>query len=197
KKAGFKVAQIRSLINGAAPDAPRLVAAQLDVLRLQRQQLDTAIKLLEHAQSSLDRGEEVDAATLCEIIRSGERAMQDEQWKKVIDRYYTPEEQAHWRKVKKEELGDFDQAAYTKAWADLAARIEAAMPLDPASDEAQGFLAEWSKLLEPFLKVATPEMKAGAKGMWSRIEEWEHEVDSPISSKVAKFMAQAAAARQP
>ena len=88
-------------------------------------------------------------------------------------------------------MAGFDQAAYTKAWEDLNARIEAALPLDPASDKAQGFVAEWNTLIEPFMKMATPEMKKGAGNLWSRIDEWEGEVKSPISSKVFKFMQEA------
>jgi DNA-binding transcriptional MerR regulator len=195
KKAGFTVAQMRSLMNGKGPDAASLVAAQIDILKAQRAQLDTAVKILSAVQRRLGDGEEIDVETLCELIRTGERTMEHEQWKKVLDRYYTPEEQERWRKVKESAFKGFDQAAYNKAWKDLSDRIEKALPMDPASEKAQAFVKEWNKLLEPFMKVATPEMKAGAKGFWSRIDEWEGEVKSPISSKVAKFMGEAMKAR--
>lgn len=183
-------------MNGGAADAPRLVAAQLDILKSQRRQLDTAIALLEHARRKLREGEEIGAGALCEIIKSGDCAVWEERWKKVIDRYYSPEQQAEWRerKLKAVEAAGFDQDAYTKAWKDLTARIEAAMPLSPRCDEAQAFVAEWNKLLEPFLCVATPAMQDAANGMWSRIEEWEHEVDTPVSASALKFIAQASAA---
>lgn len=192
KKAGFTVAQIRTLMAGA-DDLRRLVEAQLEMLTLQRAQIDTALGLLRSVRERLDHGEAIDAETLCDVIRTGERTMQDEQWKKVLDRYYTPEEQAHWRKHKEETaaMEGFDQAAYTKAWEELNARIEAALPLDPSSDKAQGFVAEWNKLLEPFMKMATPEMMKGAGRIWSNIDEWEGEVKSPISSKVVKFIGEA------
>lgn len=192
KKAGFTVAQIRMLLNGGG-DLYRLVEAQLELLSLQQSQLATAVALLRSVRDRLVRGQAIDADTLCEVIRTGERTMQDQQWKKVLDRYYTPEEQEQWRKHKEKTvaMAGFDQAGYTKSWEDLNARIEAALPLDPASDQAQAFVAEWNNLLEPFIKMATPEMKTGAGRIWSNIEEWEGEVKSPISSKVVRFITEA------
>lgn len=192
KKAGFTVAQIRTLTKGAG-DLRRLVKAQLEVLTLQEAQLATAVSLLRSVRDRLDHGDPIDAETLCDLIRTGERTMQEDQWRNVLDRYYTPEEQAHWRKKKQEMAGaaGFDQEAYAKAWEDLNRRIEAALPLDPASDKAQGFVAEWNTLLEPFMKMATPEMKKGAGRLWSRIEEWEGEVKSPISSRAVNFIREA------
>ncbi|MFQ5563508.1 MAG: hypothetical protein ACE5FO_08050 [Parvularculaceae bacterium] len=117
--------------------------------------------------------------------------MQDEAWKKLIDKHYTKEEQEHWRKVKADALKGFDQAAYTKAWADLNDRIAAALPLDPASKAAQDFLAEWKALLKPFLDVADEKMKADAAKFWRRMDEWDGAVKSPISKEVWAFIAEA------
>ncbi|MFZ5618367.1 MAG: MerR family transcriptional regulator [Pseudomonadota bacterium] len=192
KRAGFTVAQIRSLIRGIA-ELSFLVDAQLSALKAQANEIETAVLLLSSVRERLGKGEALGAATLCELIRTGEKTMEEKQWKKVLDRYYTPEEQAHWRekKVDLAKAAGFDQAAYTKAWEDLSARIEAALPLDPASDKAQGFVEEWNKLLEPFMKIASPEMMKGAANMWSRIEEWEGDVKSPVSSKAAAFIREA------
>lgn len=192
KRAGFTVAQIRLLIEGKA-ELATLIDAQLDALKAQMGEIETAVGLLSSVRRKLGEGETLDASTLCELIRTGERTMEDQQWKKVLDRYYTPEEQAHWREKKLEmaNAGGFDQTAYTKAWEDLSRRIEAALPLDPASDKAQNFVAEWNKLLEPFMKVATPEMMKGAANLWSSVSEWEGDVKSPISSRVMAFMREA------
>lgn len=170
-----------------------MIDAQLDALKAQKGEIETTVSLLSSVRRKLGEGEALDASTLCELIKAGERTMQDQQWKKALDRYYTPEEQAHWReqKLKMAKAGGFDQAAYTKAWEDLSRRIAAALPLDPASEKAQGFVAEWNKLLEPFMKIATPEMTKGAANLWSRIDEWEGDVKSPISSKVMTFIREA------
>ena len=78
--------------------------------------------------------------------------MAEENWKKVTDRYFSEEEKAHWAERMPAAPGDFDQEAYSRQWSELSARIEAALPLDPASAEAQAFLDEWQTLLEPFTR---------------------------------------------
>lgn len=192
RRAGFSIAQIRVLVAGSC-DLSRLIDAQLEALKAQAKEVGAAVELLSSVKEQLAKGDAPNAHTLCELIKAGERSMEENKWKKVLDRYYTPEEQEEWR-VKKEEMaraGGFDQASYTKAWEDLSRRIEAALPIDPASEAAQRFVGEWNRLLEPFFKVASPEMMKGASGMWSRIDEWEGEVKSPISSKVAHFIREA------
>ena len=192
RRAGFTISQIRQMMGGKA-DLERLVEAQLEALTAQRGEIETAVALLSSVKTRLATGAAIDAATLCALIKTGEMTMEEMQWKKVLDRYYTPEEQEEWR-AKKEEMakaGGFDQASYTKSWEDLSRRIEAALPIDPASEAAQRFVGEWNRLLEPFTKAASPEMMKGASAMWSRIEEWEGEVKSPISSKVAHFIREA------
>ena len=83
--------------------------------------------------------------------------MEHENWKKVADRYFTPEEQARWAETMKDGPADFDQEAYSRQWSDLSARIAAALPLDPVGPEARAFYDEWQALLAPFTAVATPE----------------------------------------
>ena len=119
--------------------------------------------------------------------------MEHENWKKVLDRYYSPEEQAHW--AERMPAG-FDQQDYSRKWAELSARIEAALPLDPASAQAQAFLDEWKALLEPFTAVATPEMLAGATNLYNRMDEWKDQQQPPFSMEVWQFIQAAGKARQ-
>ena len=197
KRAGFTVAQIRSIAGGKG-DFSRLVAAQLEVLKLQEGEMRRAVALLSSVKARLDRCEAIDAGTLCNVIREGEKVMADDQWKKVADRYYSPEEQAVW-KAKKEELakaGGFDQASYSRAWEDLSARIDAALPLDPESARPRAFHDEWNRLLEPFMKIATPEMTRGASRVWANMNEWQGEMKSPISPRVWSFMTEVSKLRK-
>ncbi|MFX5813297.1 hypothetical protein ABTE31_21565, partial [Acinetobacter baumannii] len=68
-------------------------------LAVQAQEIGDAITLIDSALSRINRGEPLDAATLCSLIRDGDTIMNDQAkaWKDVIDRYYTPEELAEWR----------------------------------------------------------------------------------------------------
>ncbi len=55
-------------------------------------------------------------------------------------------------------------------WRDLSDRIEAALPLDPATDAALAFVSEWFVLLEPFSRNATKSMWEGSARMYSDMD---------------------------
>jgi DNA-binding transcriptional MerR regulator len=193
KRAGLTLAQIGKLTAQRTMDLRSIVEAQLNVIEERKAELDEARTLLLSIKSRIDRGEPVDAATFCSLIRNGDAIMEAENWKKVTERYFTPEEKAHWAARMPE---GFDQQAYSRQWTDLSARIEAALPLDPASAEAQALLDEWQALLKPFTDVATPQMMAGASRLYRRLDEWKEEQKPPFSMEVWQLMQAAAAARR-
>ena len=120
--------------------------------------------------------------------------MEAENWKRALERHYSPEELAHW--AANPPPPGFDQAAYSRSWEELGARIEAALPLDPAGDRAQAFLREWNALLEPFRAVATPQMMEGAKSFWESGTAFEGQGGArpPFSRAVMQFVMAASAA---
>ena len=91
---------------------------------------------------------------------------------------------------------DFDNEAHHAKWKDLSDRIKAALPMDPASPQAQAFLDEWGEMIRPYLAVASPEMLAGVKAFHDNIEEWDGEVDSPFDAEVYRFHIAAHEARE-
>ena len=194
KRAGFSISQIRTLMAKGAPDAAALVDAQAEALSAQMERIASSLDVLEHVRRRLKTGEPADAETLCQLIRTGVFSMEQNSWNKIYNRYYTPQEQKEWAKTKEKMCADFDQEAYNQAWADLAGRIEKSLPLDPASKKAQAFLQEWNTLLEPFAKIATPEMMEGASRFWRNIDDWYGEVEQPVTPKVVKFITAAKAA---
>lgn len=195
KRAGLTLAQIQRLTATRPFDLAALVDAQLEALAHREAELAEAKALLLSVKSRIDRGEPVDAATFCSLIRQGDAVMEPENWKTVTDRYFTPEQKAEWAEKMKDVPRDFDQEAYSRQWSELSARIEAALPLDPASPEAQAFYDEWQALLAPFKAVATPEMMAGASNLYSRMEEWQGEQKPPFSMDVWRFIQEAGKAR--
>jgi DNA-binding transcriptional MerR regulator len=195
KRAGLTLAQIQRLTAKHPLDLGRLIEAQLEALAERQTEIAEARALLVSVKSRIDRGEPVDVATFCSLIRQGDAVMEHENWKVVADRYFTPEQQAHWAERMKDVPPGFDQDAYNSQWAELGARIAAALPLDPASREAQVFLDEWKALLEPFTSVATPEMMAGAANLYSRMEEWKGDQQPPFSMEVWNFIQAAGKAR--
>ena len=181
KAAGFSLADIGRILAGKAFDLGRLISAQVDALEARQAGLIEAKRLLLSAKSRVDRGEPLDAETLCSLIRSGDRAMEAENMKKVTERYFTPEELERWRERREELQPDYDPYAQLAKWRELSTRIEAALPLDPASEKAEGFVHEYFKLLEPFTRIATPEMWAGAKKMYEKQHEWNGQADTGFS----------------
>jgi hypothetical protein len=119
--------------------------------------------------------------------------METEKWKEALERHYSPEELAHW--AENPPPADFDQEAYGRQWSELGARIETALPLDPASAEAQAFVQEWNALLAPFKAVATPQMMEGAKSFWEKAEEHSAGMQLPFSPAVMRFIQEAGKAR--
>ncbi|MDF7776976.1 MerR family transcriptional regulator [Sphingomonas sp. AOB5] len=186
KRAGFSLAQIAGLLGDRRIDLGRLVAAQIAALDARQAEIAEARALLQTVQSRIDHGEPVDVATLCSLIKSGDMMMEHENWKAVSDRYLSDEAKADF--AANPPPSGFDQADYSAKWADLTGRIEAALPMDPASAEARAFYDEWQALLAPFRAVATPAMMQGVSGMYDRIGEWKGEQKPPFSPEVWDFI---------
>lgn len=193
KKAGLTIAQIQRLTSRKPLDLAKLIEAQLAALEAQAQSLEESRGLLLAIKSRIDQGAPVDVVTLCALIRHGETMMSDNAMKQVLEKHYTPEELAHWAENPPPQ--GFDQEAYARQWQELGARIEAALPLDPASDEAARFVAEWEQLLAPFKAVATPQMMEGAQRFWDNAEQHRGEMQLPFSPAVMAFIRSAQAAR--
>lgn len=195
KRAGLSLAQIQRLTATRPLDLARLIDAQLEALAASEAEIAEARTLLLHVKSRIDRGEPVDAATFCSLIRNGDAVMEHENWKKVADRYFTPEQQAHWAERMQDMPAGFDHDGYNRQWAELGTRIAAALPLDPKSDEAKAYYDEWQALLAPFKAVATPTMMAGATSLYNRMDEWQSEQKPPFSMDVWTFIQAVGACR--
>ena len=198
KRAGFSLAQIGGILGGRRLDLGKLIAAQLDALDVERERIDEAAAALRLARDRLAAGQTVDVDTFCTLIKQGERMMSEvEAWKKVTDQYVSPGNKPDWDKSYPEMAAGFNQEDYSAKWRDLGQRIEAALPLDPASEPARAFLAEWKALLEPFTRVATPGMMADSRKLYSNMDSWAAEPgapEPPFTSRVWQFMNEVGAA---
>jgi DNA-binding transcriptional MerR regulator len=193
KRADLSLAQIQRLTARRALDLGRLINAQLEALADREAEIAEAKKLLLAVKSRIDRGEPVDAATFCSLIRNGDAVMAAENWKNVTDRYFSEAEKEEWASRMPAMPEGFDMEAYNRQWTDLAARIEAALPLDPKSEQAKAYYDEWQALLAPFKAVATPNMMAGATNLYNRMDEWKDEQKPPFSMAVWQFIQQVGA----
>jgi DNA-binding transcriptional MerR regulator len=189
KRAGLSLAQIGRLTERGSLDLGGLIEAQLKTIEERKTELDEARVLLLAVKSRIDRGEPVDAATFCSLIRHGDKIMEADDWKKVTDRYFSPEEKARWAERMKEAPAEFDQAEYSRKWKDLGDRVQAAIPSGPDSAEAQALYDEWQALLAPFTAVATPEMMQGATRLYERMDEWHGDTpQAPFTPDAFRFI---------
>lgn len=195
KCAGFTLAEIGRMLGPRPPDLGTLVAAQIADLDRRLDDLTASRGLLLGVQSSIDRGEPIDVATLCSLIRTGENTVEPDNWRAVTNRYFTPQQKEEWQATMKALPATYTQEDHGARWKDLSARIEAAIPLDPASEAAQGFVDEWFALLKPFSSVATPEMWNGAGRMYSEMDRWPAKADPGFSRDVYYFISTATKAR--
>ena len=187
KRTGLSLAQIAKLTSRGSLDLGAVVDAQLQLIDERKSELEEAKALLLTIKSRIDRGEPVDAATFCSLIRQGERIMEPEDWKKVTDRYFTKEEQEHWAEHPPQ--AGFDQDDYSRKWKDLGDRVQAAIPSGPDTPEAQALFDEWQELLAPFTAVATPQMMAGATRLYERMDEWHGDApQAPFTPEAFRFI---------
>jgi DNA-binding transcriptional MerR regulator len=196
KRAGLTLAQIQKFSAGRIIDLRHLIAAQMESLQERRGALDQAYALLSSILSRIDRSEPIDAATFCSLIRQGEAAMSQAKFNELTTRYMSAEQREAFDKAAAALPTNFDNAAHNEKWKNLAARIKAALPLDPASPKAQAFLDEWGEMIQPFLAVASPEALRGVKNFHENIEKWEGEVEYPFDAEVFRFHQEAARARE-
>ena len=189
KRAGLSLSQIAELASDRWPDLKALVAAQLAALDRRQAELGEARSLLLSVKSRIDRGEPVDVATFCSLIENKELIMSKEQWDRVSDRFFTPEQKADFAESMQRVPAGFDHAEYNRKWKDLGDRVQAAIPGGPDTPEAQALYDEWQELLAPFKAVATPEMMKGVSTMYERMGEWKSEVPSaPFTPEAYQFI---------
>lgn len=198
KRAGLTLGAIGALFAVRRPPIEPMLRAQLEIIEGQAAALTEAARLLRTALSRIEGGEPLDAATLCSLIQTGETMMTTkEQWDRVSARYLSEEAKTDFATWPDQALSPEEGQRYTERWADLGARIKAALPLDPASEQAQAFVREWSALLEPFRAVATPAMMEGITRMYDDMSNWGESAPSPgFDHEVWTFIQQASAARR-
>jgi DNA-binding transcriptional MerR regulator len=193
KRAGLTLGQIEKLSAGRRIDLAKLIAAQIQSLDERKREIDAARSLRSSIQSRLDRSEPIDVATFCSLIRQGETVMSHQQWFEEAAGHMTEEQRETVAKIKAALPAGFDGKAQMAKFQELNDRIKAALPLDPASDEAQAFLAERDTMLAPFVALMPPEMKEASNNLREKIRQGEF--SSPIDAEVDRFYQDAKRAR--
>ena len=193
KRAGLTLGQIEKLSAGRKTDLAGLIGAQLRSLDERQHEIEAARDLLTSILSRLDRSEPIDVATFCSLIRQGETVMSQEKWFEEASGFMTEDQRDILAQARVAMPANVDRTGAREKFNALNARINAALPLDPASDEAQAFLAERDAMLAPFLAAMPAAMKEMSKNLSAKIKQGE--LASPIDAEVHRFYKEAAQAR--
>lgn len=192
KRAGFTLTQVAAMIGSAEIEAKKVLRIQQSLLKEQLKQTQAALAAIDTAIERLDETA-TDLFTLCNMIKIGETAMDEDKWKKVWDKFYTEDEQERWRKAKEAVPEDIQKACEAK-WPQLIARTEALIGTDPASDEAQQIVKEWNALTQVIYDI-DPTLTASAGRMYDKMDEWPDDAPAaPFSPEVWEFVQAAAKA---
>lgn len=195
KRAGFSLKKIADLLAGRDVDLRRLIDAQLAELDARAVALTQSRALLRSVQSRLDRGDAIDVATLCSLIRTGTTFMDDGNWQTIVDAYFSADQQQDLQDRMAGASAGFAEPEYRAKWKALGTRILAALPLDPGSAAAQAFVDEWFALLKPFSRIATPAMWNGAVRMYDGMDQWKERPDMGFDAHIWTFVRAATKAR--
>jgi DNA-binding transcriptional MerR regulator len=194
KRAGLTLGQIQKIGAGRKIDLAKLIAVQMQSLDERRRELDAARQLLSSVLSRLDRSEPIDVATFCSLIQRGETVMSRQKWFEEAATHMTEDQREAIQKLKAAVPAGFDGKAQMEKFRELNARIKAALPLDPASEQAQRFLDERDVMLEPFLAIMPPELKEWSNNLRGKIKQGD--LPPPIDAEVDRFYQEAKRARR-
>jgi DNA-binding transcriptional MerR regulator len=195
RRAGYALAEIRDLLKKSDFDADEVISLHLGALKDERAELDRSIALLEGARERLRDGTAPDAEALCELIRLAERGLEEENWRKALSRYWTDAEQEHMKTALSAAFPGDCEARTGLDWADLVARIEAAIAKGhkPSTEAAIALGREWLVLQEP-LANALPDYWPRLARMYAEMDRWSHLAAPPFSKAVLDYVKAAVAA---
>ena len=187
RQAGFSLDDIQKMQSTPA-DAKAIIGAHLSGLRARTEELQSAIRKLEIIENGLDKNHQSDIALICTILEIAETCEDGARWRTVLARYLNNQQTDDWMIMREQLRERVDPEHYDQAWTDLINEIKRALPLNPTSSEAQGFLDRWEVLLAPFRDVASPDQQKTAAEMWSGVGSWNQSVDHPMTQEVADFI---------
>ena len=129
---GIPLKRIKAMLDRDPDALARALQMQRTVLEEKRRLLDHAIQAICLAEHSFAEGKRPDSAIFKHIIEVIE-TQNNNDWS---EKYYSPEARAKIQKRQREWTPQL-RAQTTNAWLDLFREVEAALDLDPASEQAR------------------------------------------------------------
>jgi DNA-binding transcriptional MerR regulator len=192
---GFSLEEIKALMSAGPRSLQDVLAQQKTMMQAKRVQLDGIIQAIGETERLLRAGL-CDWNSLVKVIQ----AIQMEQNKDWVNKYFTPEQQQQMQKLSEQSYSDearqrlaargewteADQERANAQWSALIADIGrlAAANTDPAGAEAQDVAKRHSDLIAAFTG-GDPEIGSGLKRWWQNFDALP-DAQKPIPSPYTK-----------
>lgn len=193
---GFSLDEIKALLRGSPRGLPDVLAQQKAMMQAKREQLENIIAAIDETEKLLASGG-CDWDSLVKVIQ----AIQMEQNRDWVNKYFTPEQQEHMQKLSEQAYSDearqrlaarggewteADQQRASAQWASVSADIVrlADASADPAGAEAQDLAARYTGLIEGFTG-GDSEIASGLNRFWQSYDTLPDE-QKPFPSPYTK-----------
>ncbi|MGB6413064.1 MAG: TipAS antibiotic-recognition domain-containing protein, partial [Candidatus Cybelea sp.] len=189
---GFSLDQIKQLLGESSQPLADALRMQRDVIARQRRRLDTALAVIERAESALGADSRADRREILRTLMEVFKMQNDFTW---TQEYYSEEARAKIEERRRSMPPDAIEQG-ERDWATLIADVEAAAAqgIDPASEPASALAARWGQLVGSFTQV-NAEISSGLNELWSDQTHWPADFKRPWSDAADAFIKEAMGCR--
>ncbi len=203
---GFSLDEIKALLSGSPRSLQEVLSQQREMMQAKWVQLESIIQAIDETEKLLQVGQ-CDWESLIRVIQ----AIQMEQDKDWVKKYFTPEQQQQMQQLSeqsytpetRERLAargpwtEADQEQASAQWSSVLSDVArlAAAGTDPASAEAQDVAMRHSNLISAFTG-GDPEISGGLNKWWKNFEDLpdaQKPMQSPYNKEQQAWLEQALA----
>jgi MerR family transcriptional regulator, thiopeptide resistance regulator len=163
---GIPLREIRLLLKHGPLTLADSLHLQREALAEKRKLIDRAVVAIEAAERVIQSGQTTDASILRKIIEVIDMQPQENSMRK----YYTDQAWLDKERIERETPAEARQK-HIRALRQVFAEIEAAIDLDPASEEAQALTKKWLQLAEK-AHGGNEAVRAGNTQAWNDYQNW-------------------------
>ncbi|MEE8259168.1 MAG: MerR family transcriptional regulator [Sphingomonadales bacterium] len=169
KQLGFPLSEIEHLIKGRKASLPQVLIAQLETLKVEKSEVENAIKALKLAIATLSEGNDLDIQTLTKLIRMTTMTEKiNKDLRPVYEKHFSKDQLEEFdnRKLSPQQINE-----YNAAWKKHLGVAKTLLGTDPSAPEAQALVDQTKKMIEMFTG-GNPGAEAGLHSMYGEVDEW-------------------------
>lgn len=184
---GLPLRQIKDVLDGNNLNVPETLRLQRRLLNHKKQQIELALRAIDEAERSTQRGKMPDWTNLKKIIE----VMEMQSSKDWMKQYYSEDAQTKIAEKARTWTPEM-QAKVQQDWKELISDVEAARSRgeDPAGAQARSLAQRWSDLVRGFTG-GDPEIQQGVNKLYADQANWPSTFQKPFSNEVWEYIRQA------